>query len=816
MQWEFVQKLTGLVEANLSNESFGPDELAKEAGMNHSNLNRKLKSITNQNASQFIREIRLKKAKELLENEELTAAEISYRVGFGSPTYFNKCYHEYFGVAPGEMRNHNSHTNINHDNHNQKTKAVNQNKGKIRIVAGIFAVLITVTGVWFLIHKINVNKAVNKILPMAKEIHDEGNFFEAFYLLRKAEKYIPKNKEFLKLDSAYSSYQSIYTDPPGAEVFFKAYNDTTENWKYLGITPVDSAKLPGMTVLKYKMIKPGYDTILAVQPTVWNFYRKLYKKGKVPPGMVPASATFIRFYDKIPAGVYPQWMKFSDFIKNDSTGDYFIDKFEVTNADYKKFVSAGGYQDKKYWKFPIIKDNKQLTWEEAMSIFTDKTGRQGPSTWQSSDYPADEDDYPVTGISWYEAAAYAEFVGKELPTVNHWGIARGLELFDSYVMSKSNFGGKGPARKGYYKGMNVFGTFDMAGNVREWCFNGDSVTHVTFGGAWNDPFYQYRMINKVNALDRSEKNGLRCVKYIEKDKIPAFCFEQIKFDNQSTHSFYTERTVSDEAFQVLKNQFKYDKIPFDARIDRTDNSFKDCKLEKISINTVYDNKRMVIYLCLPRNAQPPYQTVVIFPGIDWFLSGSSENLIENQVAWLDFFLKDGRALMFIVFYGYLERSKDVENKPVTAYEGFNNFMIDFKRAVDYLETRNEIDASKIAVLGASWGGLWASAMPAIDERVKVLISCLHGLLVTRTDIPELSQKNFVIRNKVPTLLLNGKYDMHYSYENQVKPMFDLLGTPANNKRLVIYETDHFIPANELVKESLGWLDKYLGKVQKKQ
>ncbi len=106
MQWEFVQRLTGLVEANLSNENFGPDELAKEAGMSHSNLNRKLKSITNQNASQFIRETRLKKAKELLENDELTAAEISYRVGFGSPTYFNKCYREYFGVAPGEMRNH--------------------------------------------------------------------------------------------------------------------------------------------------------------------------------------------------------------------------------------------------------------------------------------------------------------------------------------------------------------------------------------------------------------------------------------------------------------------------------------------------------------------------------------------------------------------------------------------------------------------------------------------------------------------------------------------------------------------------------------
>jgi TolB-like protein/AraC-like DNA-binding protein len=105
MPREFIQKLTNLVETNLANEKFGPDELAKESGMSRSNLNRKLRKISDQNISQFIREVRLKKAKELLLNEDATVAEISYRVGFGSPTYFNKCFHEYFGVAPGEIRN---------------------------------------------------------------------------------------------------------------------------------------------------------------------------------------------------------------------------------------------------------------------------------------------------------------------------------------------------------------------------------------------------------------------------------------------------------------------------------------------------------------------------------------------------------------------------------------------------------------------------------------------------------------------------------------------------------------------------------------
>lgn len=104
MSKEFIKKLTEIVEANMANEAFGTEDLAREMGMSHSNLHRKLKTITNQTISQFIREERLKKAKKLLLNEDMTAAEIAYSVGFGSPTYFNKCFHEYFGHAPGEFR----------------------------------------------------------------------------------------------------------------------------------------------------------------------------------------------------------------------------------------------------------------------------------------------------------------------------------------------------------------------------------------------------------------------------------------------------------------------------------------------------------------------------------------------------------------------------------------------------------------------------------------------------------------------------------------------------------------------------------------
>ena len=118
MNSEFVKRLTDIVEANMADENFGVEDLVREMGLSHISLHRKLKTISNQTISQFIREIRLKRAKELLLNEDLTVSEIAYRVGFGSPTYFNKCFHEYFGYPPGEVKKRSLSTEAEPDNEN--------------------------------------------------------------------------------------------------------------------------------------------------------------------------------------------------------------------------------------------------------------------------------------------------------------------------------------------------------------------------------------------------------------------------------------------------------------------------------------------------------------------------------------------------------------------------------------------------------------------------------------------------------------------------------------------------------------------------
>jgi TolB-like protein/AraC-like DNA-binding protein len=100
----FIDRLTKIVEANLNNEQFGVSELAREMGISRSYIHRRLKAIANRSISQYIRKIRLEKAMEMLRGNVDSAAEIAYNVGFSSPAYFSRCFHEYYGFPPGEVK----------------------------------------------------------------------------------------------------------------------------------------------------------------------------------------------------------------------------------------------------------------------------------------------------------------------------------------------------------------------------------------------------------------------------------------------------------------------------------------------------------------------------------------------------------------------------------------------------------------------------------------------------------------------------------------------------------------------------------------
>ena len=194
--------------------------------------------------------------------------------------------------------------------------------------------------------------------------------------------------------------------------------------------------------------------------------------------------------------------------------DFWLDKYEVTNREFKRFMDADGYRDRKFWTEPFLAGDRVLGFDEAIARFRDLTGRPGPASWELGSYPAGQDDFPVAGISWFEAAAFAVFSGKSLPTVYHWYRAANIDELSSDILRLSNFEGKGLRRVGESGGLGPWGTLDMAGNVKEWCTNlteGTTLRYV-LGGSWDEPSYRYMEPDAQDPWGRSTRFGVRLVK----------------------------------------------------------------------------------------------------------------------------------------------------------------------------------------------------------------------------------------------------------------------------------------------------------------
>ena len=107
----------------------------------------------------------------------------------------------------------------------------------------------------------------------------------------------------------------------------------------------------------------------------------------------------------------------------------------------------------------------------------------------------------------------------------------------------------------------------------------------------------------------------------------------------------------------------------------------------------------------------------------------------------------------------------------------------------------------------------AGIIAAVEDRLSVAMIVTGGLYPYSYSYPEVDVINYLPRISIPVIMLSGEYDLFFPAEKSVKPFFNFLGTPAEDKRLIFYETDHFMPAGEMKKETLNWLDRYLGPVK---
>jgi cephalosporin-C deacetylase-like acetyl esterase len=485
---------------------------------------------------------------------------------------------------------------------------------------------------------------------------------------------------------------------------------------------------------------------------------------------------------------------------------YWLDEYEVTNREFKAFVDRGGYRNRDYWKQAFEKNGRSLTWEEAMAELKDSTGRPGPSTWELGSYPEGQDDLPVSGVSWYEAAAYAAFAGKRLPTVYHWYNASGAFGTFSDILRFSNFSGKGPMRVGASGGLGPYGTYDMAGNVKEWVWN--EVTggrRYVLGGAWNEANYQFRDQDAQQPFERRAGFGFRCMR--QDDPISERLLAPVATLERDPALL---KPVGDDLYEAYRRLYDYDPAPLESRTEDKDDSKPSWRMERVTFRAGYGTERVPAYLFLPRT-QGPHQAVVFFPGSDAVMLRSSRDL---WLHWVEFIVRSGRALVYPIYQQTFERHKDAQIGQNFLREISIQRGQDLRRTIDYLETRPDIDRSRIAFYGLSLGAQLGPVFLAIEPRLRTGV-LLSGGFETWTIPAETDPVNFAPRVRQPVLMVNGRDDFDLPYESAQVPLFNALGTAAADKRHAVLPGGHLPPEPQLAyKEILDWLDRYLGPVVK--
>jgi len=624
-------------------------------------------------------------------------------------------------------------------------------------------------------------------VPEISRLATAGDMDGAFRLAQQALAIAPDEPLLQQVWTNVAIDAPVVSDPPGADVAVKGFL-SARDWIPLGRTPIAKAKVP-FGMVRWRVTKPGYDPleVSGAGETAATFH--LTPTGAAPPGMTFVSGGSIELD-----------------VTHADLPDYWIDIYEVTNRQFKQFVDAGGYRVHDYWREPFVKDGRTIGWDAAMAEFHDATGRPGPSSWDVGGYPEGQDDFPVSGVSWYEAAAYAVFAHRQLPTVYHWYRASGAFTIFSDLINASNFSGRGPARAGEYRGVGPYGTYDMAGNVKEWCWNSTTTgLRYVLGGSFRDATYQFRDPDAQSPFERASGFGFRTIAQTE--PIAAALTDPLRGIERDPASI---KPVANDVFQVYLHQFDYDQKPLDVKIESSEDT-PAWRREKVSLAAAYGSDRIPVYLFVPKSAAPPFQAVVMFPGSNATMTNSSASL---WLQWADFYVRSGRVLVYPVYQNTYERH-------IAGPKGLNlirDIVVDqgkdIRRTMDYLATRSDIDASRIAFYGLSLGAQFAPVFLTIEPRFKTGV-LMSGGFDTWAILPEADPVNYAPHVTVPVLMVNGREDFDLPYATAQVPMFKLLGTPAVDKKHAVFEGGH-IPANqqESIKEMLDWLDRYLGPVKR--
>ena len=339
-------------------------------------------------------------------------------------------------------------------------------------------------------------------------------------------------------------------------------------------------------------------------------------------------------------------------------------------------------------------------------------------------------------------------------------------------MTLSNFNAKGPVPVGSFAGLGPFGTSDMAGNVKEWCWNATERGRILLGGAWNEHPYTFDEPEARSPFDRAPVNGFRLARYI--GPLPAQVTAPVQ-DLTVGRVARTVKPINDEIFAVLRRQYAYDRGPLNVVVEATEET-DSWRKQVVVFDTAYGSERMRASLFLPKIGSPPYQTVIFFPAADAFLLRSSRDM---SLSAMEFIVASGRAFLYPVYKGTYERGTHGEKGPNDERDLRVAWSRDLGRAIDYLETRSDIARQPAGFLRHQ---RWCGRRGDPDRtRASVESKRAPGHRDRSEAAAEIDLVNYAPRIAIPTLMLNGRYDFGVPVETQQDPLFALLGSSARSE-----------------------------------
>ena len=683
----------------------------------------------------------------------------------------------------------------------------------------ILALLFAAAGLFFLLaHRKRSNIAFNKALSELEEHASNGRFFEAFTIAEQFKSMLTKSKDDIFWDQ-FSLNASFTLADPDYTVEWRPFNGRNIQWRRIESSS-KANRLPKGN-LHFRITKPGCVAQEFIRSNPSPMFGNLSLDSVTVTNEIIQDASTFKLY---PAEILkesmvhvergPIWLSLvgMNIPEPIYVQSFHIDEKPVTNRDFKAFVDAGGYSNHLMWEGISLPAGLNL--ESLLNRFVDRTQNKGPANWELGRPRDNELDMPVTGVSWYEASAYAKFIKKELPTVYQWIRAAlpfdiGMTDMPVSMMKYSNFQQSGPNVFKEFQSPSAHGAYDMFGNVREWVRNKSDEDHVNLGGSYMDQAYTAMQVNAELGLNRNAINGFRCVFSEHEDN------QQSEPIVKLSRDYSNAQPVDDEVFDALVSQFKPRSSGLQVQAEVPLTEIKNTKILKESIMTGY-GERMNVVSVLPESRKDSSEkktAIIYFPGLDNLMgTNSAEEALEGIWDVLGFIVSDCDCMLIAPsFSGVYERFDYGAVPPKEVYrqvrmDRIRKWVQETHQVIDYLTESHMTADDKIGFLGVSYGAINTMPILALTNQIKGAI-LMSGNLPNFYESSFADAMNYLPRIKMPLLMLNGRYDTIVSSEESLlNKRMELLGTPADKKTQIMYDAGHVqFPKHLFEKDVANWL-----------